>query len=313
MKVSVCMITYNQEKHIKQAVESVMVQEADFEYELVIGEDCSSDKTRKILLELKEKYPNKIRLLLPDENMGMQRNFAATLEACQGQYVALLEGDDYWTCPQKLQKQVDLLDNTPECALCFHSVIRFEEESDQEPTLFPLPGQPFISTIHELIHGNFIQTCSVMFRRELIINYPTWMLDLSVGDWPLFIFIAQYGDLRFLEDTMAAYRIHRGGVWSMTDASWRYREGIKMLKHLDQHMNFKYHDSVRISLSHQYYMLSYEYITINALSDAREAINKSIMEVPRKKILSQKHLFKRWLNVWAPALYKMIKRPERDK
>ncbi len=118
-KVSVLMITYNHEQYIEQAVRSVMMQETDFDYELVIGEDCSTDRTREIVLRLKEEFPDKIRLLLPEKNLGMIPNFVATYEACRGEYIALCEGDDYWTHPKKLQIQVDYMKGS-ECRMCFH-------------------------------------------------------------------------------------------------------------------------------------------------------------------------------------------------
>src|SRR5204862_6731871 len=96
-KVSVCMITFNHEKYIEQAVESVMMQETDFDYELVVGEDCSTDSTRDILERLMERYPERIRLNLHAENKGMLRNFEHTLKSYRGEYIAILEGDDYWT------------------------------------------------------------------------------------------------------------------------------------------------------------------------------------------------------------------------
>ncbi|MDQ3815609.1 MAG: glycosyltransferase family 2 protein, partial [Armatimonadota bacterium] len=122
MKVSIVMVTYNHEKYIAQAVESVLMQETNFDYELIIGEDCSQDKTRAIVMDFQRRFPERIRLLLPEKNLGGsgKTNFLQTLAAAQGQYVALLEGDDYWTSPHKLQKQVDFLDSHPECAICFH-------------------------------------------------------------------------------------------------------------------------------------------------------------------------------------------------
>jgi glycosyltransferase involved in cell wall biosynthesis len=118
------MITYNQDQFVGQAIESVLSQQVDFEYELVIGEDCSTDRTREIVASFGAKFPDRIRLLLPKSNLGMQENFKATLAACSGQYVAILEGDDYWTSPLKLKRQVEFLDAHSDCAMCFHSVVR---------------------------------------------------------------------------------------------------------------------------------------------------------------------------------------------
>ena len=109
--VSVCMITYNHESYIHQAIEGVLTQNTTFPYKLVIGEDYSADGTRKICQEYANLYPDKIDLLPSSSNLGMQRNFSRTLNVCTGKYIALCEGDDYWTDPMKLQKQIDILEN----------------------------------------------------------------------------------------------------------------------------------------------------------------------------------------------------------
>src|SRR5437016_2968680 len=111
MKLSVMMITYNHERYVRHALDSVLMQKVDFDYEIVIGEDRSTDSTREILLEYRDKFPAKFRLLLHEQNIGVIRNCFTTLAACRGEYVALLEGDDYWTSDTKLQKQVEFLDS----------------------------------------------------------------------------------------------------------------------------------------------------------------------------------------------------------
>ena len=106
MKVSIAMVTYNHEKFIAKALDSVLMQRTDFDYEIVIGEDCSSDNTRNIVIEYKRRYPDNIVLFLNEKNLGMYGNCSQVFQACQGEYIAVLEGDDYWTSPDKLQKQV---------------------------------------------------------------------------------------------------------------------------------------------------------------------------------------------------------------
>src|SRR5579864_5044611 len=107
MKLSVMMITYNHERFIAQALDSILAQQVNFDYEIVVGEDCSADGTRAILMDFHRRYPSRIVPFLRDRNMGAMPNFESTLRACRGQYLALLEGDDYWTSPDKLQRQVD--------------------------------------------------------------------------------------------------------------------------------------------------------------------------------------------------------------
>ena len=118
--VSVCMITYNHEEFICEAIEGVLMQKTNFPIELIIGEDCSTDNTRKIVLEYAEKHPDIICPLLPESNLGMMKNFIQTMEAARGKYIALCEGDDYWTDPYKLQKQVDFLEANEEYTVCSH-------------------------------------------------------------------------------------------------------------------------------------------------------------------------------------------------
>ena len=130
--VSVCCITYNQERFLTQAVESVLMQETDFDVELIIGEDCSTDTTRTIALTYERRYPGRIRVLTPDANLGIMRNLMATFAACHGEYIAFLEGDDYWIDPTKLQRHVDALRANGNCALCGHDAeIFFDAGSDR--------------------------------------------------------------------------------------------------------------------------------------------------------------------------------------
>jgi glycosyltransferase involved in cell wall biosynthesis len=121
------MITYQHERFITQAVESVMMQKTDFPYELIISDDCSPDNTRQLVLDLQRRYPDRIRLLLPATNLGMMSNFVQTLRACDGDYIALVEGDDYWLDPLKLQRQVALLEAHPEFSGCFVRARQFYE------------------------------------------------------------------------------------------------------------------------------------------------------------------------------------------
>ena len=117
------MVTYNHEKFIRQAIDSVLFQQVDFAYEIFIGDDVSTDLTRKILLEYQNKHPDNIKLIFRDKNLGCQENLLDVVKACKGEYVALLDGDDYWTSPLKLAKVVKFLDENAECPMCFHQIL----------------------------------------------------------------------------------------------------------------------------------------------------------------------------------------------
>ena len=211
-KVSVCMITYNHEKFIVQAIESVLQQDAEFSIELVIGDDASKDGTPALLAALQAAHPERIKLRLNTSNMGMMGNLQATLGECEGQYIAMLEGDDYWSDPGKLRKQIALMDATPTAALSFHPV-QIHENGGFVPDRFTREV-PAVTTIRDLAHGNYMHTCSVVYRAGLFAKYPESFATSTVGDYFMHMLHARHGDILKLPETMAVYRVHSGGVWS---------------------------------------------------------------------------------------------------
>jgi glycosyltransferase involved in cell wall biosynthesis len=212
-KVSVAMITYNHEKFIAQAIESVLMQEANFPVELVIGEDCSTDGTRVVVLDYQRRHPRCIRVLTRAQNLGMLRNAADTYLTCRGRYVAFLEGDDYWCSSSKLQQQADFMDAQPDFAICFHNAAVVGDRSDGFPALW-CRHVPAVTSAEDLAFELFIPTCSAMIRNGLIKEFPPWFFELPMGDWPLFLLVAQKGKIRFINKVMAHYRRHFGGVWT---------------------------------------------------------------------------------------------------
>ena len=165
--VSILMVTYNHAPYIEQAVNSILIQETDFPYEIVIGEDCSTDNTRAIAIRLQQQYPDKVRLLLHKQNLGYfgSRNFLTTLEACRGNYIAMLDGDDYWTSPHKLQLQVDFMESHPDCSLSFHGMRSVFPNAPHLPETVDrfAPGKELYS-LKDVIHGHLMKTASMMFR-----------------------------------------------------------------------------------------------------------------------------------------------------
>ena len=260
-KVSVCITTYNHEKFISQAIDSVLMQEVNFDYELIIGEDDSSDGTREIVKAYKVRYPDRIRLFLNDrENVIYingratgRWNFVNNIKHATGQYVALLEGDDYWTDPHKLQKQVEFLDSNQEFTICFHNVKVIYEKCDVQPHLFYIenPNQPFmqrkpkeITNISDLVKGNYIQTPSVLFRAGLFTEFPDWFYKLDRGDWPLHIINAQHGKIKYLDEVLAVYRVHSGGIYSSKDHIVQLSGAISASIEIDRHLRYKYHKEI---------------------------------------------------------------------
>ena len=256
MKLSVAIITYNHERFIRQAVESVLAQRVGFDFEIVIGEDCSTDKTRTIVSDLQHRYPQRIVALLRPRNIGAMRNLQETLASCKGEYIAFLEGDDYWTSEDKLQRQVKFLDEHLECSISCHRVRVIDEmNSGQNSVAFPsLPLGTY--TIDDLLRGNFIMTCSAVCRWGSMRRLPDWFLGLKLADWPMFALVARAGTIELMDEVMAMYRVHSGGIWSGRSERDRLHESIRMLRILESELAPAHTDAIRRTVAGYYLRLA---------------------------------------------------------
>lgn len=221
------MITYNHERFIAQAIEGVLMQEANFSIELVIGEDCSMDGTRAICAQYAQAHSDRVRLLSAERNLGMQANSARTLTACRGKYIALCEGDDYWTDSNKLAKQVTRLEADETLSFCFHNVETYAQEREDRNRIWFTDADIRLSNqyrrpkhrmkLTDLLKGNFLPTGSVLFRRCLWDAIPGWVSLLPAPDWGLLCCLLKYGDAAYLDEVMGVYRLHSGSTWSSMD------------------------------------------------------------------------------------------------
>ncbi len=243
--VSIASITYNHEKFIAQAIDSWLMQKTNFDVEIIIGEDCSTDKTRDIIVEYQAKYPDKIKLIASNNNIGMMQNFIQTLQACNGKYIALCEGDDYWTDPLKLQKQVDFLRNNKSYAICGHNVKSLRGEALYDTGI----KENITVPLNELVKYNLLTTLSVLFRRESIRNLPEWFVNFPIGDWPLFILIAQTGKVYIMKDYMGVHRVHEKGAWSQIDQDKLVENNISILHKTNEVFDFKYDNIIRDTIN----------------------------------------------------------------
>lgn len=275
MKVSIAIVTYNHENFIAKALDSVLMQRVNFDYEVVVGEDCSTDNTRAILINYQKKYPDKLKLLLNDTNLGMHLNGKQSLEACKGDYIALLDGDDYWTSPDKLQKQVDFLDNHPECAICFHDSLILYADGSKEPTPYR-PSQKAFSTVEDILLDNFIPTGAVIFRRGLYGKIPDWIGTLKMGDWLIHILNALHGQIGYIDETMAVYVVHRGGIWSTKDDHHVFLAILEMYEALDKHLGAKYSWIINRILRGRYFVECMRHESHDDLTGAITYANKSL-------------------------------------
>lgn len=235
--VSVHMITYNHEPYIRQAIEGVMMQQTDFEFELVIGEDCSTDKTREICFEYQKKYPDKIRVLWWHKNLYRNPHSAGgngrrTTAHCRGEFIAFCEGDDCWTDSLKLQKQVNAMRQNPSVGICFGDGIKLDNETREEVQWsLGLPYEPGlvkseVFTNNYLFGANgvgggpetFLLTASVMIRasafRMAMEKFPILDWRLALGDAPMWIGVGAVSDAYYLADEVCMYRLLNTGAMS---------------------------------------------------------------------------------------------------
>jgi glycosyltransferase involved in cell wall biosynthesis/GNAT superfamily N-acetyltransferase len=226
--VSICMITYNHENLIAQAIEGVVMQKTNFPIELIIGEDCSTDNTRKICLEYKEKFPDIIKLLLPKKNLGMQQNVVATLTACTGKYIALCEGDDYWTDPLKLQRQVDFLEANHDVILSSENGL-VKNLTINTSYLFNKETQEHYYTAYELLEYRKFPTASVVFRNK----YKEEICSIKyLADTVLWVFLSTKGLVHY---NSVASSVYNRGVHGLVEGSDRL-QWAKITRNWDKQM-----------------------------------------------------------------------------
>ncbi len=209
--VSIFMLTYNQEQFIAQAIGSILNQDTNFKYQLVIGEDCSEDNTRAICEEYAVQFPEKIKLL-PDlgKNIGLIQNYLRTIKACNGEYIAICDGDDYWIDSNKLQKQVDYFRANPTCFILGTKYKRLYSNGEFELVKKELPTSTY--TFDDLIFENIVTSVTVMFRNiQNQESIPEWINRFPYGDWPTYLWtIKDKGTVEFLDDVTAVYRTDIG-------------------------------------------------------------------------------------------------------
>lgn len=268
--VSVCIQTFQHAAYIRECIDSALAQQTSFPFEIIIGEDDSTDGTREICREY-ENHPQ-VRIFYRSEkdkiyingNKTGRFNFIENMKAARGKYIALLDGDDYWTDTNKLQVQAGYMEANPDCSISFHKVFRRWEQNKPyiDDNLYQPAGDAKL-TIDDLLKENMIAAVSCMFVREYAAALPAWFYELPFIDYALHIHNAQKGKIGFIDQRMAVYRNHRRGMWSSAVAPlnhirlWRlytimathmtghvgdalltkrYREGLKLVHYYKTHL-----------------------------------------------------------------------------
>lgn len=213
--VSVCCITYNHVAYIRQCIDGVLMQKTNFTYEIIINDDCSTDGTTDIIKEYALKFPEIIKPIFHSENQfskGVRGMFATfCFPAAKGKYIALCEGDDYWTDPLKLQRQLDFLESHPDYSMCFHrATILSEINYPTRLNVTEIEGREY--SADELFSQWIVPTASIVYRAEVNLLPLERPCDILNGDIVLVLKCCSCGKVRALEYEMSVYRMHIGGV-----------------------------------------------------------------------------------------------------
>ncbi|MGH9441784.1 MAG: glycosyltransferase [Thermoanaerobaculia bacterium] len=224
-RVTVIVLTYNHSKFIAGALESIVTQRTSFDFEVVVLDDCSTDGTTAMVLSYARRYPDRVRVVDPGRNRNDLTMLIEAWHDSRADYITIVDGDDSWIDPARLQIQVDFLDENPECGLCFHNVEIWSEEEQRVLRLSNPRDLPRFPTQESLVSNILVRTCSAMIRRAALPFLPEWFLGLPAGDIPLFLLATRNGTAGYVDRVMARYREHPGGMWS----SRSYREQLEFV------------------------------------------------------------------------------------
>jgi glycosyltransferase involved in cell wall biosynthesis len=278
--LSVNCIAYNQEEYIGQALESILSQQTDFRYEILVHDDASTDGTASVIRRYAEDHPDVIKPIYQTENQhskGIRVGTVFNLSRACGKYLAYCEGDDYWTDPLKLKKQVDYMESHPDCGFCFHAVQVVNRQGRSTGQQMRPFRENRVVPIESIIEGGgrFLGTNSTVYRRELMNQPPDFYLKAPVGDFPLVLYLATQGTVYYFDEVMSAYRSGVPGSWTArmiasTEQQMKVRKGmIEMINAFDEYTDHKYGASVEVRQTEYDLLLLIAQGDIKALQEDR--------------------------------------------
>ncbi|MDZ5645628.1 glycosyltransferase [Nitrospirillum sp. BR 11828] len=287
--LTVICTTYNHANFIRQTLEGFVAQRTNFPFVVLVSDDCSPDGTGEIVEEYVRKYPF-IKSVRREKNVGSIPNLMDLARRVHTKYVALCEGDDYWTDPEKLQLQVDFLDSNPEYALCFHPVSILNEDDPSLVEVFP-PKDHQDFTLATLARSNFIQTNSVMYRWRYENGLPAEFAEIHPGDWFIHLVHAEMGRIGYINRNMGVYRKHGGGMWSDATKNplllhLKYGAGeIRMFEAMKSHFGGQYDHLMSAMQRHvvgevfRHFVLSGDILGLAAFIRAAQPCERLFLEI----------------------------------
>jgi len=278
MKVSVCVRTYNLEPFVEEAIRSALAQATAFDFEIVVADDASTDGTRAILERLQRAAPERLRLLLQETNVGSMRNQFDAYMACAGDYVALLDGDDYWLTTDKLQKQADYLDTHPDVSICGTSYTTGTSTR-------PVPRQQLMNLRDVLESGNSktgggadLLQSTIMIRRACLPTLPDWFIlesHMPQTDLLFQILCLQRGSQAFLSDVSTFYRVHGASLFSSLSTERQLESAVATWSEVKKHIEPSYHRPINRRLAGGYFRLSELYAAVGQRAAAKAALTRA--------------------------------------
>jgi glycosyltransferase involved in cell wall biosynthesis len=307
VKVSAMILTYNHERFIAEAIEGFLMQRTSVPCELVIIDDCSTDGTRDVIRRYWERCRDRIRVLLNRHNIGPRASIVRAYTACRGDYVAPLDGDDYWVSPDKLQRQADFLDAHPDCAMCFHSVTAVWDDGREEPLVMRPSRIKEVYTLSDLLECNLIQACSPMYRKGLFGEHPMWVYLTPVMDWAHHVLHALHGRIGYIDEPMGVYRQHAGGMYAGQPTTDKLRIAVDMLRHFLCVLPREYWGAIRRSLCLSYCRLAWEYCDRGRHDEARRCMRECVREISPGLPLPIRESLSAVLRAHLPGLHRRCK------
>jgi glycosyltransferase involved in cell wall biosynthesis len=274
--VSVCCMAYNHEEYISQTINSFLSQRANFNFEIVIHDDASSDETTNIIKKYYNEYSDIIKPIFQKENQYSKgkKIFPFLSSYASGKYIALCEGDDYWTVPNKLQKQVEYMQENPECSLCFHASC--VKQNEITSSYYRAASENTTFSLKEMLYynGTMFHTISMLFRTEHVTSLPSYYYDAPVGDLPLKIHLAMKGNLYYIDEVMSVYRSQIDGSWSSKNMlkneakKTHCKKMCKMLDDINEYTRFEFTDILNYRKGY------YEFTQLLIDADYKKIISK---------------------------------------
>jgi glycosyltransferase involved in cell wall biosynthesis len=243
MKISVLLITYNQSTYISQCLASIVMQQTDSEIEVVVADDFSTDNTVALIRSFADQSSFKFIFLPTTSNLGFVKNYHRAFAACSGDYIAVMEGDDYWTDVKRLQKHLHFFEQHTECVMAMNRYIMRNEFSGNyctpgfsSPETFEYVSGPQMAAENQL--GN-MSAC--VFRTRAVQKIKPDLFDLPVADWMMGMVLSEFGAVAILNEYLSVYRIHKNGQWSQMNEQEQIKKMNELIDQYDHYLEYRYH------------------------------------------------------------------------